>query len=170
MNELKLNLRKKMPDFKKMNEQEMKKLESKSKKLNELIVSENFIVEEVISESYATSFTPKSEMVLGGYSPSYSVGHTSRLVLKVSPDNKEIPVQTLNFSGSSIIKAGDYISAKIPKYKKSKYNGLFKKEKTFYFDRDFNSEESVIELALLSENEEVLRKDRSVDYRNFIKE
>ena len=54
-------------DFKKFDEElkrELADLEARSKPLDELVVPVLFNVEEVISQSSATSFTPISEMVI----------------------------------------------------------------------------------------------------------
>ncbi|MEJ2267997.1 MAG: hypothetical protein P8X70_02890, partial [Nanoarchaeota archaeon] len=135
---------------------------------------EEFTVLEVVAKSRAISFTPHSEMRFGGNSPVYRGGFTSRLVLKVSPDNQDVPITTLNFEGFSIVKAGDYISAQIPKFSEIRVEtGFYSRpcniDKVFYLDRDFNSEESAIELALLSTDRKVLRRDRAVNYKNFEK-
>ena len=67
----------------KKREKELADLRARSKPLHELVVSEYFNVEEVISHSGATSFTPHSERRMGGRSPVYDGGFTSELVLKV---------------------------------------------------------------------------------------
>jgi len=170
----KIDINKILQNTKKTRERKINDLESKSKQLFELVVIENFIVDDVISESYGTFFTPTSERRFGGPSPIYNGGFTSRLILSVSPKNKEVPILTLNFDGFSIVKSGDYISAKIPRYKKNKIDcgfNIFPESnyKEFYFDRGFNLEEFPIELSLLSENGNILRRDRSINYTDFIK-
>jgi len=114
-------------------------------------------------------------MMIGGRSPVYQGGFTSRLVLKVSPDNRDVPVRTLKFDGFSVVRAGDYVSAQIPRYEEKRVNsgfhsGPYDRDRVFYFDRNFNPEESAIELALLSADGNVLRRDRAVNYKNFVKE
>ncbi len=150
-------------------QEEIKTLESRSKKLYELIASENFTVNEVIAESYATTFTPRSEMVFGGKSPFYRGGLTSGLILTVTPDNENIPVRKLSFYGISIVRGGDSISAKIPRYEEKAVGPNSGTHRLFYLDRAFNTEESAIELAILSNDRKILRIDRSVDYKEFIK-
>ncbi len=154
--------------------QKIKDLEARSKSLHELVVSEMFTVDRVISESYATSFTPQSEIVLGGKCPVYEGGLTTRLVLGVTPDNKSVPVRTLSFSGISAVRAGDRVSARIPRYLEETVTGVYSRQygnsRVFYLDRGFNAEESSIELAILSEDGKVLREDRAVDYRDFVEE
>lgn len=174
MKSQKLDLNKIMRDSEKTRQQEISDLESRSKQLYEFIATENFTVDEVVAESYATSFTPHSEMIMGGSSFVYEGGFTSKLVLKVSPDNQDVPVRTLSFDGLSVVRAGDYISAQIPRYEEKKVGtgfhfGPYNRDRVFYFDRDFNPEESAIELALLSAEGNVLRRDRAVNYKNFVK-
>jgi len=175
MTSQKFNMDKIMQDAEKKRQQEIADLESRSKKLYELVATENFTVNEVVAESYTTSFTPYSEMSFGGSSPVYRGGFTSRLVLKVSPDNRDVPVATLNFDGLSVVKAGDYIAAQIPRFEEKRigtgfHSRPYDRDKVFYFDRDFNPEESAIELTLLSTDGNVLRKDRAVNYKKFSKE
>ena len=158
----------------KKREKEIKYLESHSKELSDVVITEKFTVDEVIAQSYAKSFTPDSERVMGGISPVYKGGFTSRLIIQVSPDNQNVPVKTLNFEGISPIKTGDYISAQIPRYEERRVDNdhYFSGRRgydIFYLDRDFNPEESAIELALLSEDGRVLRRDRSVKYQKFLK-
>lgn len=152
---------------------EITDFESRSRQLYELIATEKFTVGEVVAETYATSFTPRSEVRFGGRSPVYRGGFTSKLVLKVSPDNQDVPVTTLNFNGFSIVKAGDYISAQIPRFEEKRVGtglpfGPYNKDDVFYLDRAFSPEEVAIELALLSADGNVLRRDRAVDYNIFV--
>lgn len=165
-----------MKDVEKKKQEEIADLESRSKQLYELVVTENFAVDEVIGYSNTTSITPRSGRVFGEAPPTYSGGYKSKLVLEVTPDNESIPVKTLIFDGHSIVKAGDYISAQIPRYEEKKIRpGFFNeprltKSKTVYIDRDFKEEESAIELTILSEDGKVLRRDRAVNYKTFVNE
>lgn len=173
------DLKKRIDCIEKERQKEIKDLESRSKKLYELIASENFTVNAVIAESYATTYTPHSEIVFGGKSPVYHGGLTSRLILTVTPDNENTPVRKLTFDGISAVRGGDRISAKMPKYEE-KFVGpsismLLQRNahnihRAFYLDRSFNTEESAIELAILSDDRKILRTDRAVDYKDFIKE
>ena len=174
MKSQKFDMNKIMQDVEEERQQKIADLESRSKKLYELVATENFTVNEVVAESYATSFTPHSEMMIGGSSPVYRGGFTSRLVLKVSPDNQDVPITTLNFDGFSVVRVGYYISAQIPRFEEKRvgtgfHSGPYNRDKVFYFDRAFNPEESAIELALLSADGNVLRRDRSVNYKSFVK-
>ena len=119
---------------------------------------------------------PHSEVKFPSHSNSrsYTAGYASRLELKVKPIDETIPIDTLYFKGMSGVRRGDYISAKIPKYKtESVYvhpvNIYDDGNREFYFDRPFNTEESAIELKILSKDKKVLRTDKSVDYDLFEK-
>ena len=166
----------------------IKELQSRSKPLHELVVTEKFTVDDVVAKSYATSISPLSEMRLGGQSQIYNGGFISRLVLQVTPDIKDIPVRTITFEGISVVLAGDYISAQIPRFEKQtesgeefrgqgprishKFGGSGSSsmyELVFHLDRPYNPEESAIELAILSVDEKVLRRDRAVNYCDFVK-
>ena len=164
-----------MRDAEKKRQQEIKDLEFYSKNLCELVVTEKFTIDDALGESHETSFTPHSEIMRGGRSPVYKGGFTSKITLKVSPDDKDVPIRTIKFNGFSRLKAGDYIYAQIPRYEEKRVKGGFSygqnnNDKIFYFDRDFNSEEFAIELALLSPEGNILRRERSVNYKKFIKE
>lgn len=153
----------------------IKDLESCSKTLSELLVVHNFNVNNVISETYPTVLASYPERILDGRPfAAYQGGFKSRLIITVTPDDKDNPIRTLNFKGFSPVKIGDYICAQIPRYKEEKlslgfHNGLFDKERVFYFDRKFNQKESAIELIIFSENKDILRIDRAVDYNKYIK-
>ena len=155
-------------------EQELADLRAKSKPLEKLIVSANFNVEKVLCESYNHSITPHSERIYGGRSPVYDAGFSNSIVLDVVPDKKDIPVHRLIFDGVSGVRGGDYIKVKIPRYeeKKPMHHAHIEEREDFmfYFDRDFQEEERVIELEILSFGGQVLRIDRAVDYEDFIKE
>ncbi|MDD5054588.1 MAG: hypothetical protein PHT91_03540 [Candidatus Nanoarchaeia archaeon] len=147
-------------------------LKEKAKKLCELVFEEKFYVNGVVCESYATSFTPRSEICFGSAMSTYNGGFASKLVLDVLPDNQSIPVNTLHFRGFSAVRAGDNICAKMPKFKEvneypPRLEDPLRKKRVFYVDRDFLPEESAIELAVLSDNGDILRIDRAVDYKNF---
>ncbi len=149
---------------------QIKELKARSKPLRELIATAEFTVNEVLAESYATSFTPASEMRLGGRSPVYEGGLRSRLVLQVSPnDDPALVVRILKFDGISAVRAGDMISAKIPRYEEKTVNPVLPEDQynegnVFYLDRDFKPEESAIELAILSKDRTILRTERATGY------
>ena len=152
--------------------EEIADLEARSRKLSELVVEEKFTVEQVIGESYATNVTfYHSGIPFGTSIPSYETGFTLKQILTVLPYN-QIPVRTLIFNGISPVKAGDYISAKIPVCERKEISGVgpLDSNRVFYFDRNFTTEESAIELSILAPDGTVLRTDRSVDYKRFVKE
>lgn len=161
-------------DAEKKRQERTKDLESRSKPLHELVIAERFMVNEAVAEAYGTSFKPYP--IMGGSSLVYPGGFTSKLVLKVMPDNQSVPIRILNFDGISAVQAGDYISARIPRFEEEIVESEFfhpgpeGKASVFYLDRAFNPEEIAIELAILSENGKVLRIDRAVDYKDFVKE
>ncbi len=152
-------------------QEEIVDLESRSKQLYELVVTEKFTVLDVIAESDGTSFIPFSGIRIDEEIPVYNGGLTSRLVLEVLPDNPDVPVRTLTFNGFSIVRAGDYISAKIPRYEEKEVgNGLdYRVGEILYLDRAFKPEECAIELAILSDGT-IKRRDRAVNYKYFVKE
>ncbi len=129
-------------------------LERISKPLHELVFSENFRIIDVIGESYPTSYSPMPHM--GGSSPTHDTGFTSRLTLDVDPEDKDIAVKTLKFDGFSIVRAGDYVTAKIPRYKEEIVKGGFyagySNERVFYLERSFEPVEFAIELVIFGDN------------------
>ncbi len=145
---------------KKLNEElrkEIKDLKKRSKPLHELVAIGTFVVEDVLGES-----------------------NKSRLKLKVKPYGSNNP-NYLYFHGFSIVKPGDTIIAKIPRYEKIKRppylpyipprpNVGIDQTMTFYIDREFKEEENSIELIIVSDKEQVKpRIDRSIEYDGFMK-
>lgn len=156
-------------------QEQIKDFKANSKNLYELLIFENFKINEVNSQIYTTNCTPNSNIIFNCIKPmSYHSGFTPKLTLKVTPNDKYNPIRTLIFEGISPVKAGDYISAQIPRYEEKKvsanfYSGPFNKELVFYFDREFNQEESAIELVLISEDGNILRRDKAINYDGFFK-
>ncbi len=142
-----------------------KSVEDESKKLHELLVKERFTVENVLGELKTSSYTSSSEMIVGGKSHGSITAVYPKITLEVLPD-KEIPVRFINFDGYSPVKNGDYIQTTIPKYEERKF---FEIDSILYTERDFKKEESAIELAIISKDGEILRRDRTADYKYFIK-
>lgn len=146
----------------------------KCKPLNELVIDAYFRVNDVVSQSYATSHTPQSEIRIGpGSSPVYDTGYRSELVLKVKPKDKSLPINTLKFDGFSDVKAGNYIKATIPLFEEIPtylhHSYLRHSNVDGYASRKCTERESAIEIAILDKNLRVLRTDRSVDYNRFQK-
>ncbi|MBW6461845.1 MAG: hypothetical protein K0B07_02260 [DPANN group archaeon] len=129
---------------------------------------------EVLSETKQTLIT--DSRIYGGKSTSSPCGYTSRLILEVKPVNTFLPVKTLYFDGISIVEAGNYISAKIPRCDiETIFSGSlltpYRRHKELYFDREFKDKESAIELSIFGrDSKSLLRKDRAIDYGMFIKE
>ena len=166
-----------MKKFREKEEKEREKkiaeLTQQSKNLYEIVVEEEFDVEQVIGETHATSHTPVSEMRIGGRSPIYHTGFTSKLILKVTSTKADMSVHLLNFNGISPVMAGHHIRVQIPRYEEKKMQkDMFdysSHERTFYLDRAFNLEETAIELSIIGENGRVLKTDRAVEYDQFQK-
>jgi hypothetical protein len=151
---------------------ELQELESNSKNLYDLIQSEHFYVEDVVSNTYKTSININPN--LGGRNSQNDTGYTSELILNVIPYDKNISTHTLYFDGFSIVKPGDTITAKIPRYTKKEISPNLtlnpnQQQKTYYLDRDYSLEERAIELSIHYDKIKNQRKDRSVDYSNYIK-
>lgn len=141
----------------------------KPKPLNELVIDAYFRVKDVISQYYATSHTPLSEMRIGpGGSPVYNTGYRSKLILKVKPKDKDIPILTIMFDGDSHVMAGNYIKATIPLFDEIPIY-LRHSNADEYASRKCTEKESAIEIVILDKNLRVLRTDRSVDYKRFTK-
>lgn len=141
-----------------------KSVEDKSKKLYELLVTERFTVEGVLGELKTSSYTSSSDMVFGEKSLGGITAVYPKLTLEVTPD-KEIPVRFINFDGYSPVKRGDYIEATIPKYEERRF---FEVDSILYTERDFKEKENAIELAILSKDGNILRRDRTADYKIFV--
>ena len=144
-------------------------LEAKSKHLYELTKTEDFYVDDVTCQSYMTHVRPVSEIVIGGRSPSYKSGFTSRLTLRVTPSDTKIPVKLLYFDGFSVVKKGERIAAIMAVYKTEELDQFMgQRPVEYYLPRDFNEEEQAIEIMTLN-GSIVTRRDRSVDYNRFQK-
>ena len=171
-----IDIKKMSRELKEKDQKEFEELKSRSKPLQELIVSEKFIINEILGESYSTSTSVRGEWRAGPMDVQYvNGGYASKLILKVTPNNLDVPVRTLNFNGPWLpIRPGFHISAKIPKYEEKRFGYSFfkiesyEREQVFYLDRDFNEEESVIELGIISEDGKILERYRSVDYSRFL--
>lgn len=64
----------------------------------------------VRGETHGTSFTPHSEMIMGGKSPSYSGGDVYTLTIGVKSNS---PINEITFRGMPPVRAGDLIKAHI---------------------------------------------------------
>lgn len=169
-------IRKGMEQLEEENQQKRKEhrahLIENSKRLDELVVIEGFRVDAVLTQSRATSFTPNSEIMVGGSCRIYQGGDQTTSILQVSPYNS-IPITQLVFSGFSAVRAGDNISAKLLRYiaeviDKDPFDPS--SGRTLYLDRSFQPEELAIELTIHSPDSKILRMERSTDYENAIRE
>ena len=160
-------------DWQRNQEKERKDLEERAKPLHKLVREEYFLVEGVESESYSHSVTPMSEMRIGGRSSSYHAGYSTRTNIAVTP-TREIPVKNLVFEGSTSVRKGDLILALITRYEKHKEQRHFEDSCTprnvLYTERPYKETEEAIEIAIIDNQKEVMRKDRSVNYARFTKE
>ncbi|MDO8510749.1 MAG: hypothetical protein Q7S55_01135 [Nanoarchaeota archaeon] len=109
-------------------EKQNQDLRARAKTKEELTVGLECTVLEVNGYQGSTSFTPDSEMVIGGSSPSYGGGHTYQTEIKVKSKNQ---VERLNFNGWPHLEAGDTIRAYILK-------GQEEYEKSFEVDLHHN--------------------------------
>ena len=135
----------------------LKERRTEAKPLHELVVSEDFHVREVISESGSTT------------------GYKSSIELKVYPsEGNGSGVKTLYFLGNSIVQAGDNISAQIPKFETeiehSRQRVPYKSDRHWYYDRPFKEKEEAIELRIsrrIEGEDKEVRTDRSGNYSKY---
>lgn len=149
---------------------EAERLFKSSKKLSELVVREDFIVDSFLCKSQSTSISPKSEMDRYGELPkAYSGGFQSHYTLQVTPFDERVPVKTINFQGVLNIQNGDYISVLIPRFEEKTIEELISEHngKLVYYDRKFTDSELGIEIIRLSDDGYELGRYRSVDYDMF---
>ena len=104
-----------------------KDLQTRAKTPEELTVGLECVVKEVNSYQGSISFTPSSEIVLGGRSRSYGGGHTYRTEIKVESGTL---VEKLEFKGWPHLEAGDIIKAYIMKGKQEpeKFFGSYRRD------------------------------------------
>ena len=155
---------------KKKVDKKIKNLESRSKHLYNFIFPVEFKVNEVNGKTYPTSMTPYSEIMIGGRSPVYETGFTSRLVLNVKPYDKNISVTELIFEGYCPVLAGNDISALIPKFKEKQIPSYsWDSEKISYLDRNFKKKEIAIRVSILSPEGKILGTYDAANYKSFAK-
>lgn len=160
---------------KKERENEIKKLQENSKKLTEILRTEEFTVKNILSQEHPTSFTPHSEMVMGGQSPVYDGGSYTVSYLYVEPTKEDIPVQRIMFNGKTNVSPGDNITALMPVYnKKVSERSSFEpdtpenRDREFYFDRPYKKQESAIEISV--SREKGTYTERASDYHKYVSE
>ncbi len=155
-------------------EEEIRKdLEARAKPLYELTHEETFEVEEVIQESYENTVYPMSEWRAGSGSGGYAAGYSVNARLNVKPIDLRISVKTLNFKGSTAVRAGDTICALISRYEShicAKDFDDCTPSNVLYTDREYRQNEEAIEIKILNvAREKVIRTERSINYSKFIK-
>jgi hypothetical protein len=164
-------------EFQRRRVEELEKLKTNSKKLGEIIFNYEFDVGEVISEIYLNSASPASKLM---DFEKYSIPKNTpipKLTLSVFPKIESIPTRKLTFYGNSPVRAGDLISAQIPIYEQKIIRASFSElkrnprasDKSFYLERDIQTEESAIEIIIHSIDGKELRRDRAVNYDFFFK-
>ncbi len=151
----------------------LQRMKSNSRNMEELITSENFIVERVL-KAYLDSEKRKEYLK---ETPTPGEGKISAIpeyMLLVKPE-RNIPVENLHFIGMLKVEENDLIKAKMPVYLRHSvdihtypfYTGI---PETLYFPRDFTNEEKAIEIQILSRNTGKPEKEfRSADYHQYIK-
>jgi len=137
-----------------------------SKTPYKFVVSEDFVIDDVVAKTYQTDvYIPSTRWEWGHNKKG---GYTSKLFLKVKPDNADVVVNALIFEGISIVKAEDHISAKIPRC--DWFHHQTDSYRWGYFRRGYKPTETAVELSLLSEDGKILRRDRAANYKSFVKE
>lgn len=167
-----------MEDFRKKEEEErdrqIKELSAASRPLNELVESCEFVVERVYSENKDRQI-PIGEPIIGGRNYSSSTGYQTKLTLELAGNN--FGIKRLIFDGNSGVRGGDSIRALVPKYEERKIEDdsygcgcCGDRKKTFYLPREkFGEEEEAVEIEVLTASKKILRVDRAIEYRNFMK-
>ena len=145
-------------------DRENDELRSKSKPLHELVQTVKFRVDNVLGIIDRYPYMGGGSLDPDIYGP--------KLILNGTPD-LQIDTRILTFYGSSIVKAGDWVSAKIPIYKKidifgKNIPGKLRDYQSFYIGRNFELEEKVIELSLINDDK-ILRIYQAFDYFLFQK-
>ncbi len=126
--EMKAVLRKRKGEDEKYN----KDLRDRARTPKQLTGGLECTVLEINGYQNSTSFTPRSEMVIGGHSRSYRSGHVYRAEIKVQSGTL---VEQLEFNGWPNLETGDMIKAYI-----------FKGKKEYERGRGFTPPENVEEL------------------------
>ena len=160
-----LNVDQIIKDIEEYKRKELERLEKNSKNLSELVRDEKFIIGAVLGESLETSVT-EGPTIIGGYNPSTATGYAHSLTLKVH--GTVTAIKSIKFRGTSPVRSGDKIVVKIPRFKVHKSPGFeFSDDgKEYYLDRDYNSIEQAIEIAIIK-GKRIARRDRSVDYHIY---
>jgi hypothetical protein len=166
--------------FQKQDRARAKRLRSQAKQPYELLITGEFKVGDIQTESYASRFTPTSEIMVGGTSPSYGTGMSLIHRIEVIPKSKNVRgIEVLTFEGALNINPGSLVSATVPLYKMVTENGIevegnaldfFRGEK-FYLPRKPGKEETAIELVVpfVSGRSNYVHTFRSCDWKKYQK-
>jgi hypothetical protein len=157
-----------------------KRLRSQAKELYELLITGEFKVGDIRTESYASRFTPTSEIMVGGTSPSYDTGMNLTHRIEVIPRSKNVKgIEVLTFEGALNINPGSIVNATVPLYRMVTEDGIeiqgtgwpFIKSKKFYLPRKPGKEEVAIELVVpfVSGRSNYNHTFRSCDWRKYQK-
>jgi len=146
------------------------------KKLRDFVFTRYFIVEEVVSRSYATSVDRNN--VFGSPPQIQRTGYRTEIVLTVRPkEDQYLVVRELKFKGNSPVKAGDHIGAKIPKYEEKRdifsrdaCLPLNKRSRVKYVERDFRESEEAIEIMIHTPAGGTLRRDCAAHHSFYMGE
>jgi hypothetical protein len=142
-------------------EKKNEELRAKAKKREDLIVPVYCYVTSVEGYLSQRKMTPHSERMIGGKSPSYNVGDSSRLELLV--DTKE-GIKYVNFAGWPPIEKGDSIKAYFLKGElKSEETKLgiqrismrYNQLQSHWIERDFQETETALKIEKLRDGKVV---------------
>lgn len=170
------------------------KKEKVYKEKSALVITEEFFVSHVLSESQISQITidlaerdewespiingKPFDDIYGDYklSEEYNGGLITRYILDVKPKNKKLPIKKLYFEGSNLpLIGGTYIKAKIFKgefdrERQFKFGDLSQKKTiTSWFERNYHDEESALEITLYKDDSPIYSA-RSIKYKDFFKD
>ena len=148
-----------------------------ARSLDELTVSQQFLVENVVCRNYLQKVELNDDDAYHKVDSGYFL--TVQLDVTSLSAGLNI-VKELLFLGDTIAQKGHIISAQIPIFneetiryesKHFKSNSFkYDREKKIYVDRPVRTKEKAIEISIISsENGQVLRTDRAIDYDNYQK-
>ena len=147
---------------------ELKNLQARAKPLHELVITQEFVVTNITSQSYATSITPISEVMIEGLSPKYSGGFRVQTVLDVQPTAYGVPVRTILFSGYTPVRSGELVRVSMPCYEKLKPSLSYDDTQEYYVPRALTKLEQALEIVIVYGGHDV-RTDRSTLHGMFAK-
>lgn len=137
------------------------------KELDKWIVEISGKVKRVEGKSFLIK--PQREIIVGGTSPSYETGYTSRLEIELINSDPTSSVKKLIFNGNSPLRNGQEIRAYIFKGNIEKLPPgpplIDRIRKPKISERDLKEEEKALYIKILGlDGKKILRTDYSVDY------